>query len=354
MTRATKARPGARNEARTGARARLQQLAAAAAVAALALVPGCSDGGGSPSPPALPDGWTELPAMSRGLGEAAAATWGGKIYVAGGYDTQATVQIFDVAGGAWREASPLPGGTDNAGAVVADGKVYVVGGEGGALFIGDLSAELSGGPSGGAWSLGPALPRPRFSSVVELIGGELHLVGGWSFDRAHNVSVDSHDAYDLAARTYRTRAAAPTARNHALSGVIDGKLYVTGGRGPGHEGADASNLTATEVYDPASDRWTKLADLPTPRSGGASAVLGGKLYVLGGGLPGNEVHAVVERYDPATDQWERLGDMPAAVTGHRAVAVDGSIYVLGGFATKNGRRVGSVGTARAYRYTPER
>lgn len=306
---------------------------------------GCSSEGGSP-PSTLPEGWSELAAMPRGFGETAAAAWGGKLYVAGGYDTIAMMQVLDLTKGSWQMGTRLPRGTDNAGAAVVDGKLLVVGGEGGALLLYDVASD--------AWSYGPALPRPRFSSVVELIGDELHLVGGWSYDRANNVSVATHDAYNVVTGTYRERAAAPTARNHALSGVIDGKLYVTGGRGPGHEGNDASNLTATEVYDPVADRWEPRAELPTPRSGGAAAVLGGKLYVLGGGLPGNQVHAVVERYDPATDRWERLGDMPAAMTGHRAVAVDGSLYVVGGFATKDGARIGALGSGRAFRYTPEK
>lgn len=305
---------------------------------------GCSGSGGSgPSEPGAP-GWTELAPMAKGLGEAAAAYWDGKIYVAGGFDTSRLVQIYDVAKDQWEVGPALPRGTDNAGAVAADGKVYVVGGEGGALQIYDVAA--------GRWSVGPRLPGPKFSAVIELVGGELHMVGGWSHDRANNVSIDRHDAYDVAAGSYRARAAAPTARNHALSGVIDGKLYVTGGRAPGHEGEDAQNVTATEVYDPATDQWSARAALPTPRSGGASAVLDGKLYVLGGGLPGDEISAVVERYDPATDQWERLGDLPAAITGQRAVAIDGSLYVLGGFAVKDGKRAGYAGQAKLYRYTP--
>src|SRR5262249_7992489 len=142
-----------------------------------------------------------------------------------------------------------------------------------------------------AWSDGPALPSPRFSSVVELVGSSVHLVGGWSFDRSNNVSIASHTLFELSSSPY---PAGPfpslgTERNHAYAGVIDGKLYVAGGRAPGHEGNDGSNLAVTEVYDPGADGWTRLEDLPTPRSGGASAVLGGKLYVMGGQLPGNTV-----------------------------------------------------------------
>ncbi len=282
--------------------------------------------------------------MSKGFGESAAAYWDGKIYVAGGFDTSRLVQIYDVARDAWEMGPALPRGTDNAGAVARDGKVYVVGGEGASLLIYDVAA--------GRWRTGAGLPRPKFSSAVELIGAEIHMVGGWSHNRANNVSLDHHDSYDLATGAYRPRAAAPTARNHALSGVIDGKLYVTGGRAPGHEGEDAQNVTATEVYDPTTDQWAARAALPTARSGGASAVMDGKLYVLGGGLPGDEISAVVERYDPATDQWERLGDMPAAITGHRAVAINGSLYVLGGFAVKDGKRAGNAGQAKLFRYTP--
>jgi hypothetical protein len=38
-----------------------------------------------------------------------------------------------------------------------------------------------------------------------------------------------------------------------------------------------------EVYDPMAGRWTAGAGLPTPRHGLASAVLGERWYVIGGG-----------------------------------------------------------------------
>ncbi|HZJ55582.1 MAG TPA: kelch repeat-containing protein, partial [Myxococcaceae bacterium] len=205
-----------------------------------------------------------------------------------------------------------------------------------------------------SWSDGPDLPSPRFSSAVELLGDEVHLVGGWSLDRLHNESLASHTVFDSAAGSYLPGpfAALGTPRNHAYSGVIDGKLYVTGGRAPGHEGDDGSNVASTEVYDPATDTWAPLEDLPTPRSGGASAVLDGKLYVLGGQLPGNTVYKTVSRLDPATGHWETLADMPIELTGHRAVAVNGAIYVMGGFVTRNGVRQGFSGVPYVWKYTP--
>jgi N-acetylneuraminic acid mutarotase len=285
--------------------------------------------------------------MLNGVGEAAVAAEGGKIYVAGGYDTRPTFQIYDIATDTWTFGRALPGGTDNAGAVALQGKVWVFGGEASPLVqIYDVAP--------GSWSPGPSLPDPRFSSAVELVGSEVHLVGGWSFDRFHNVSIATHAVFDPASGTYPAGPFAPlgTARNHAYSGVIDGKLYVTGGRAPGHEGDDGSNIATTEVYDPASNAWTTAEDLPTPRSGGASAVLDGKLYVLGGQLPGDTVYKTVSRFDPATGHWETLGDMPIELTGHRAVTVGDAIYVLGGFSTRNGVRQGFLGVPFVWKYTP--
>lgn len=318
---------------------------------ALSVTAGCR-GGPQPNPdggqqPELPEGWTALHGMRVGVGEAAAVELDGKIYVAGGFDTRTTFQIYDLQTDTWRAGPDLLQGTDNAGAVALGGKVYVFGGEASpAVQVFDVASE--------SWSFAPSLPSPRFSSVVEELGGKVHLVGGWSHSRSNNVSLASHDVFDPVAPGYVAGGAAPapTARNHASSGAIGGKLYVTGGRSPGHEGEDARNLTATEVYDPATDSWAPLAPLPTARSGGASAVLNGKLYVLGGGLPGNAVHATIERYDPATDQWEQLEDMPVPRTGHRAVAANGSLYILGGFVSSNGVRTGNLGVTSAYRYTP--
>jgi len=306
----------------------------------------CGGGGGGSTGTQLPAGWSALPAMPAGVGETAVAALDGKIYVAGGYNTRTDFQIYDVASSSWRTGPPLLSGTDNAGAVATGGKLYVFGGEATpAVQVYDIA--------GGTWSFGPDLPAPRFSSVVEAIAGKVHLIGGWSFDRLNNVSLASHDQYDPAAGAWLPggRAPMPTARNHAASGVIGGEIYVAGGRAPGHE-SDGANLGKTEIYDPIGNAWRTGADLPTPRSGGASAVLDGKLYVLGGGLPGTTVYKTTERYDTAANRWERLADMPAFATGHRAVAVNGSLYVFGGFTIVDGQRQGNTGVTSAWRFTP--
>jgi hypothetical protein len=60
--------------------------------------------------------------------------------------------------------------------------------------------------------------------------------------------------------------------------VIDGKIFVAGGRPPrGHDFA---------VYDPKADKWTSLPNMPTARNHIAASAIGGKFYVAGGRFGG--------------------------------------------------------------------
>ena len=58
--------------------------------------------------------------------------------------------------------------------------------------------------------------------------------------------------------------------------VVEGKIYVGGGRPP--RGSDFA------VYDPAADVLTVLPEMPTQRNHLGMGAIGGKVYVVGGGL----------------------------------------------------------------------
>jgi N-acetylneuraminic acid mutarotase len=88
----------------------------------------------------------------------------------------------------------------------------------------------------------------------------------------------------------------------------------------------------------ATDGWQSKQTLPLPRSEVASAVLRGKIVVVGGFLADGASSARVDVYDPATDRWSRLPDLPVAVN-HAMAAADGRrVYVAGGYADGTARR----------------
>ncbi len=97
----------------------------------------------------------------------------------------------------------------------------------------------------------------------------------------------------------------------------------------------ARNLSANEVYDPATDHWETLAPLPTARSGIAAAVLNGRVFVFGGEAPFGTFDEV-ESYDPKTRGWRAHASMPSARHGLGAAVVAGRIYVISGGRTPGG------------------
>lgn len=74
-------------------------------------------------------------------------------------------------------------------------------------------------------------------------------------------------------------------------------------------------------------------------SGAGMVVVDGLIYLVGGFIPagdgtqdlGYRTSRWAHRYDPKTDQWTQLPDMPARREYTRAIAGDKEVYVLGGF-----------------------
>jgi N-acetylneuraminic acid mutarotase len=105
--------------------------------------------------------------------------------------------------------------------------------------------------------------------------------------------------------------------------TIDGKIYVAGGWGP-----DGRMTQTLYVYTPATDTWTRGADMPVAGASDVADVIGGKLYVLVGCLDCTSQR--LYRYDPATDTWSRLADPPRHHGGGAGANIDGKLYVAWG------------------------
>jgi hypothetical protein len=58
--------------------------------------------------------------------------------------------------------------------------------------------------------------------------------------------------------------------------------------------------------------------------------LGGRLYVVGGGLPEGGTTGSLQEYDPATDTWQQLEELTVARTTLGVASANGKIYAVGG------------------------
>ena len=84
-----------------------------------------------------------------------------------------------------------------------------------------------------------------------------------------------------------------------------------------------------------SSIWTTKTSMPTARYGAVAALIGSKIYVMGGTADGITYLANVEVYDTIADSWTSLGStdpMPVGLFQAAAVAYGGKIYVFGGFS----------------------
>ena len=127
-------------------------------------------------------------------------------------------------------------------------------------------------------------------------------------------------------------AASPIWRCEAQKGVVDGKLYVFGGFIEGMTGA----VTRSDVYDPAANGWTRLADLPTRVTHGATAIDGTKIYIAGGwvswGVLGQQEYGTrdVWVYDVASNTYAKGPSLPEPRGAGAMVTIGRTLHFLSG------------------------
>jgi hypothetical protein len=91
------------------------------------------------------------------------------------------------------------------------------------------------------------------------------------------------DVYDPATQTWTTCAPLPTLRHRLAATVVADKLYAVGGMVRDETARDkAKHLDIVEVYDPATNCWTSMPPLPTPREDLVLVAVGRTLYAIGG------------------------------------------------------------------------
>ena len=135
-----------------------------------------------------------------------------------------------------------------------------------------------------------------------------------------------------------------TARYSHQLVALGGFLYAMGGWSGG------ARVATAERFDPATNTWTLIASMESARSSFAAAAMGGFLYVTGGAEgPQGGSHVVLrrcERYDPASNTWSRIADLPEPRFWHALACLDGSLFAVGGEA----EWVGLVSTSPPWRY----
>ncbi len=302
--------------------------------------------------------WSPGPPIPEGANEVIGANVNGQLLVYGGQDQKGPMGIFwrfDPASGQWSKLPSNPVAVHHAAGTAIGNRMYVFGG-----FRNPDSGKVAWFPENKAWMFDldkqtwtrlPDMPTARGAlAVTAAPDGKIYVVGGARIP--DNAKIDALtpggpvellgtiEVFDTKTQTWSSRRPMPTPRNHMDASYVDGKIYVIGGRvGSCFSGGWSTNIFMNEAYDIATDSWATRAPIPTPRSGTASAVLDGRISVLGGEGWLDDFGGVFrthEIYDPKANVWTRAARMSVPRHGFAVAAIGHKIYAVSGVNNAGG------------------
>ncbi len=265
------------------------------------------------------------------------------------------VVVSNSFAGGWEQVTELPTWRMGDAAAAVKGKIYLIGGFDRHENLGGRARALSTvdvyDTQTNTWHTAANMPTPRVASQTAVFSNEIYVFGGYdrqgprgAFRYKKNVEM-----YDTATDTWVKKRNMPTLRENFTTAVVNGKIYVIGGRVQDKRLGAGAATGLVEVYDPLTNRWEKRADMPTERGETSAVVVDGKIYVIGGYtwrmVPGLRERFVssIEEYNPKTDRWRELPDLPMFKGWFATVAVDNEIYTIGGIDLDNGlQRISDV------------
>lgn len=265
--------------------------------------------------------WVSGSPLEEPRTEVAVAPLQGRIVVVGGFlasgGNSRRVDSYDPARDTWARLPDLPVSVDHAAAASWRGRIVVVGGYGAdraplrAAFLYD----------GRRWRRLPAPPEERAAAAAAATSdGRVWVVGG----RTSSGLATRTLSLDL--RTLRWRVVrGPRPREHLAATAMGGRVYAVGGRLAGYD----TNLGTVEAYEPRSNRWAQLPDLPDPRGGTGAAAIAGRIVSVGGESPSG-TNRTVWSLRPGASRWASLPDLPTPRHGLGVVAFRGRVWAIAG------------------------
>lgn len=287
--------------------------------------------------------WSEMPANGSVTArhEAGLIAINNDIYLIGGRRIN-PVDVYNVDSNQWQNKQPTPLELHHFQPIVFQEKIYVVGAMTG-FYPNEknLSHILIYNPSTDQWSQGAEIPqqRRRGGAAVSVYNNKFYISGG--ITQGHMTgTVPWFDVYDPLTDTWEVLADMPHKRDHFQSAIIDNKLYAAGGRITSKLTEQTFELVVNEVdvYDFSTKQWSSTpTSLPTGRAGNTTVAVNGQLWVIGG-ESGSQVvaHNDVEIFDISKQQWITGKPLNFGRHGSGAVIVNNKLWTISGSGNRGG------------------
>ena len=207
------------------------------------------------------------------------------------------------------------------------------------LFTTALLFMVVSNAAGEKWQIVSELSTQRTGFSTAVVDGKIYLIGGTPFqNRRGPYGLSTVEVYDPKTNSWEQVADMPTPRTSTETAVVNGTIYVCGGyNGIDNRAVNLKFLDIVEAYDPQTDTWTRKQGMSVSRVDFGVGAVAGKIYSIGGSVhpldrkpeaPGRI--DLVEAYDPATDTWVKRADMPTKRDGFGVGVINNRIYAIGG------------------------
>ncbi|TRY79056.1 hypothetical protein DNTS_033305 [Danionella cerebrum] len=234
----------------------------------------------------------------------------GKLYIAGGRhyygkdDTMRSTYRYDPVVNSWQKLADMNENRGSFVLMVLNGQMYAIGGER------DSQSNLESVEvychDKNSWSFVHPLDHSLCGHAATVWNGAIFISGG--LDSQYHCQSSMILYHPDHGSTYRAEMRRERAL-HCMEALGE-RFYVAGGVSSDAEGHLEDQLFC-EVYDPVANEWSAIASVSVPHVGAASAVLEGKVYVIGGYCYKDYSDTrSVHRYNTATEQWENMGPTP--------------------------------------------
>jgi N-acetylneuraminic acid mutarotase len=291
--------------------------------------------------------WERLPDLAVARSHPAVAVHGGRVYAIGGggpaFASLDTVEVFDAATERWHATRPMPTRRSGAMAVTLGDRIAVIGGgfkkpDGKFRFLRTVEFYE---PAADRWSSGPDMLQPHDYPACALLDGRVYIATGHHPDATEG-GPQTDPGFSFAERwhpretVWENLPAVPTPRFAAAAVVLGGRLAVAGGVAFTPTGFMEFDLV--ETFDPVRMVWTRDSwRLPWTAAAHGLAVLGRRLLVCGGfsGDAGIGSTAAVCDLD-AEDRpraWRNLPPLPESRAAMGTAVLEGRLLLVGGWAS---------------------
>jgi N-acetylneuraminic acid mutarotase len=261
--------------------------------------------------------------------------------------TTPEMQFYSISNNSWTTRADIPIPLNHPNVAVVDGRIYLLGGlaedenELGRTWQAVPDSSVYD-PKTNKWTSIPGVPKgeERGSGGMGVYKNRIYVAGGMKnldlYANGTQGTIASVIIFDTVTQTWldvpKEAKQLPQGRDHAGAAVVGSKMYILGGRFRGRTNVQ-DDVFILDLDNLEAGWKTSEAKMPTARGGVASGAVGNKIYVFGGeGNPNSTtgIFPQVEGYDTVTDTWESLSDMKVPRHGTYGASAGGKIYIPGG------------------------